>query len=258
VSGAPDPKPRRIVVASANPDKAAEIAEILAVELAGFGGFAGTALPGGTSALPGGTSALPGILVVPRPSDLEDVDETGETLAENAALKARAVGIATGLDALADDSGLEVDALGGAPGVRSARYAGEPPSYSANVAKLLAALSAHSHAADSHAADSHAAPSHAAPEATHAPAHRTARFRTVAMWRAPDGYEVVCEGVVEGVIAEEPRGSRGFGYDPVFVPIEGDGRTFAEMTSSEKHALSARGRAFAALAARLRAELASH
>jgi XTP/dITP diphosphohydrolase len=153
-----------------------------------------------------------------------DVEEDAPDLLGNARLKAEAISRAAGAPAVADDTGLEVDALGGAPGVRSARYAGESASDAENVAALLAALAG--------AAD------------------RRARFRTVAMVVGP-GLEVVAEGTCEGRIATEPRGVGGFGYDPVFVPDSGDGRTFAEMSPSEKHAISHRGRAFASLAAQL-------
>jgi XTP/dITP diphosphohydrolase len=163
----------------------------------------------------------------PRPDTIADVDETGVTLLENARLKAAAIAAATGEAAVADDTGLLVDALDGAPGVRSARFAGEAATYADNVAKLLGEL------------------------AGVAAARRTARFETVALVRWPDGREVAATGAVEGVIAAEPRGDGGFGYDPVFVPAEGDGRTFAELTPDEKHRLSHRGRAFRALAAEL-------
>jgi len=188
------------VLATANPDKAREIAEILG----------------------------PGVHLRERPRDVADVEETGETLAENALLKARALVAATGRPAIADDTGLEVDDLGGAPGVRSARFAGEAASYADNVAKLIDSLAG-------------------------AGGTRKARFRTVAVAVWPGGREVVAEGSVEGHIPTRPRGMGGFGYDPVFVPDEGDGRTFAEMTAEEKHRLSHRGRAFRALAARLSA-----
>ena len=190
------------VLATANPDKAAEIVDIL-----------------------GGTVDLR-----LRPADVAEVDETGATLEDNARLKARALVAATGLPAVADDTGLEVDGLGGAPGVRSARFAGEGATYADNVAKLLEAL-----------------------EGASGPARR-ARFRTVALAAWPDGREVAVDGQVEGTIAESPRGRGGFGYDSVFVPDEGDGRTFAELVDespSAKHRLSHRGRAFSALAARL-------
>jgi XTP/dITP diphosphohydrolase len=192
----------KLVLASANPDKAAEIRSILA-------------------------AALPGLDLAPRPESVPDVDETGTTLLENARLKAAAIAAATGEAAVADDTGLLVDALDGAPGVWSARFAGEGATYADNVAKLLAEL------------------------AGVAPERRTARFETVALVCWPDGREVSATGAVQGVIPAEPRGSRGFGYDPVFEPVEGDGRTFAELNPLEKHALSHRGRAFRALAALL-------
>jgi XTP/dITP diphosphohydrolase len=188
-----------LVLATANPDKADEIRAVLRDA---------------------------GIVVelLPRPHDVPEVDETGTTLEENARLKAVALCEATGLPAIADDTGLAVDALDGAPGVHSARYAGEDATYADNVVKLLDALRG--------VADT----------------ERTARFTTVALARWPDGREVAAIGDVEGVIAPAGRGREGFGYDPVFVPVEGDGRTFAEMTAHEKHAVSHRGRAFRTLA----------
>jgi XTP/dITP diphosphohydrolase len=201
-------RPLRLVLATANPDKAAEIATLL-------GGRSG----------PAGAKA--GIVLVPRPADVSDVDETGETLLDNARLKAEALRDATGLAAVADDTGLEVDALGGAPGVYSARFAGPSATYADNVAALLEAL---------------------ARVGATTPAERRARFTTVALVAFPDGSELWRSGSVDGWIAAAPRGEQGFGYDPVFVPDEGDGRTFAELTAAEKHALSQRGRAFAALA----------
>lgn len=184
----------RVACASANPHKVAEIEDLMR-----------------------------GVVdLQPRPHDLPDVDENADTLIDNARLKARAVCDATGLPALADDTGLEVTALDGAPGVRTARFAGEPPNDANNRAKLLRDLAG--------AAD------------------RSARFRTVAILVFPDGRELLAEGVCDGVIADAERGDRGFGYDAVFVPREGDGRTFAEMTIEDKHALSHRGRAFRALA----------
>lgn len=192
--------PERFVLATANPHKAAEIAAI-------FG---------------------PDVQLVPRPDSVADVEEHGDTLVENARLKARALVAATGMPAVADDTGLEVDALDGRPGVRSARYAGEAAISTDNVAKLLAEL-------DGCGAGG-----------------RTARFRTVALALWPDGREVVAVGEVTGRIAIAARGDGGFGYDPVFVPAEGDGRTFAEMSASEKNAISHRGRAFRELADRLR------
>ena len=159
----------RLVLASANPDKAAEISAIL-------------------------SAAVPGLDLAPRPDGVPDVDETGTTLLENARLKAAAVAAATGEAAVADDTGLVVDALDGAPGVWSARFAGDGSTYADNVAKLLSEL------------------------AGVAPERRTARFETVALVRWPDGREVAATGAVEGVIATEGRGDGGFGYDPVFVP----------------------------------------
>jgi XTP/dITP diphosphohydrolase len=186
------------VLATANADKAGEIADIL------------------------GES----VTLLPRPSSVPDVEETGETLLDNARLKARALVVATGEPAIADDTALEVDALDGQPGVYSSRYAGEGASYADNVAKLIEALAEEN-------------------------SSRRARFRTVAVAAWPDGREVAVEGVVDGTIASEPRGEGGFGYDPLFIPAEGDGRTFAEMTAAEKHRLSHRGRAFRSLAERL-------
>jgi XTP/dITP diphosphohydrolase len=165
--------------------------------------------------------------LAPRPAEVPDVDEIGTTLVENARLKAAAIAAATGEPAVADDTGLLVDALDGAPGVYSARFAGEGATYADNVAKLLRELDGVD------------------------PERRTARFETVALVRWPDGREIAVTGAVDGVIASAARGDGGFGYDPVFVPAEGDGRTFAELTPDEKHALSHRGRAFRALAAEL-------
>jgi XTP/dITP diphosphohydrolase len=156
----------------------------------------------------------------PRPADLADVVEDADTLVGNARLKAVAVCNATGLPALADDTGLEVDALGGAPGVRTARFAGEQATDADNRVKMLRELSGKT---------------------------RSCRFRTVALLRFPDGREVIAEGVCEGTIAEAEIGERGFGYDPLFIARDGDGRTFAQMTVDEKHELSHRGKAFRAL-----------
>jgi len=153
----------------------------------------------------------------------EEIPETAETLEGNAEIKARFVADRFGCDCFADDTGLEVDALGGAPGVYSARYAGEHCSPADNVAKLLDAMKGQQ--------------------------NRRARFRTViALLRG--GHLSFFDGVVEGTIATEPHGTDGFGYDPVFVP-EGESRTFAEMTPDEKNAISHRGRATAKLAAHL-------
>jgi XTP/dITP diphosphohydrolase len=188
--------PAAVVCASANPKKAAELAEVL-------GGLR--------------------VTVLPRPADVPEVAEDADTFLGNARLKAAALARATGRPALADDSGLEVDALAGAPGVHSARYAGPDGDDARNVARLLAAL--------------------AEVPAT----ERGARFRSVVVLRWPDGREVHAEGTVAGRIVPVPTGSGGFGYDPVFVPDDGDGRTFAEMAPAEKHRLSHRGRALRAL-----------
>jgi XTP/dITP diphosphohydrolase len=193
------------VLATANPDKAREIVAIV-YDIAGDA-----------------------IELRPRPAEVPDVEETGDTLEENARLKAEALVVATGVAAIADDTGLEVDALGGAPGVYSARFAGEKATYGDNVAKLLVELDS----------------------VLVTDGGRTARFRTVALACFPDGRELVAHGVVDGVIAGAGRGTGGFGYDPVFVPDGGDGRTYAEMSVAEKSALSHRGKAFRALAAGL-------
>lgn len=154
--------------------------------------------------------------------DVPDVEETGTTFEENAALKARALATATGRWAMGDDSGLEVEALGGAPGVYSARYAGLPAvDYAANNRKLLHALAGS--------------------------ANRRARFRTVLALAAPDGRLFTVEGACEGVIADAPSGAGGFGYDPLFIP-DGETLTFAEMPAERKNRISHRARALAAAA----------
>jgi XTP/dITP diphosphohydrolase len=192
------------VLATRNPDKAVEIEWVL-------------------------RDAGAPVRLVPLDPSLPDVEETGATLEDNARLKAVDACTRIGGPAIADDTGLEVDALGGEPGVRTARFAGENASYADNVQLLLERLAA-------------------------VPAlPRTARFTAVAIARWPDGLEVAAIGSVEGTIAPKPRGTGGFGYDPVFVPEEGDGRTFAEMSNEEKHACSHRGRAFRTLAQGLRA-----
>lgn len=150
-----------------------------------------------------------------------DVKEDADTLRGNAEKKARALFDATGLPALADDTGLEVDALGGAPGVRSARYAGDDADDEANRRKLLADLAG-------------------APD-------RTARFRTVLAFADADGVRFF-DGVCNGLIATEEEGTGGFGYDPLFRPLDGDGRTFAHMDTAEKNRISHRGRALDAFA----------
>ena len=170
----------------------------------------------------------------PRPAHVPDVDETADTLLGNARLKAEAIRDATSMAAVADDTGLFVAALPGELGVRTARYAADQPShatdpYGANRAKLLRALA--------NVDDDRG---------------RRARFVTVVLVAYPDGTELVVEGECQGTIATGERGERGFGFDPLFVPDDGDGRTFAEMSDDEKNSLSHRARAFAALAEALR------
>ena len=149
----------------------------------------------------------------------EDIPETGATLDENASIKARYVYERTGLNCFADDTGLEVEALGGAPGVHSARYATNGHDFAANNRKLLRELDGK--------------------------ANRKARFRTV-ISLIVDGVERQVEGIVEGEITTSESGAEGFGYDPLFMP-EGYDRTFAEMSAEEKNAISHRGRAVAKL-----------
>lgn len=189
-----------LVLASANPGKVAELADLLAEHYQ----------------------------VLSRPDDLADTIEDGETLEANALKKASEVAAHSGCDALADDTGLFVDALDGRPGVRTARFAGEQATDADNRAKLVEELRG------------------LPPEA------RGAEFRTVVALVVVGGETVLAEGSVSGTISAEPRGERGFGYDPLFVPSEGDGRTFAEMTLEEKHGFSHRARALQALLARLR------
>ena len=186
----------RWIVATANPHKVGELAAL----------FAGL-----------------GVTLVAKPPGVTMPEETGTTFLANARLKARAVAAATGEVALADDSGLEVDALGGDPGVLSARYAGVDGAGAdaANNAKLLAELAG-----------------------IHGP-NRRARFRCVLALVAPDGREVTAEGRIEGFVLDAPRGQGGFGYDPLFLP-EADNaaaRSFAEYAPEEKNAVSHRGRA---------------
>jgi len=183
--------PLDLVIASANPDKAVELRELLAAELGDL------------------------VRLVARPTSIADIDETGETLEDNARLKAETIASATGLAAIADDTGLEVHALGGAPGVYSARYAGEDATYADNVRKLLSELAG-------------------SPD-------RSARFRTVCVIAFPDGDELIADGAVDGVITMEPAGSGGFGYDPVFRPLLEPVRTYAELSPAEKHERSHRG-----------------
>ena len=183
----------RLVVASKNTDKITEIEEVL--EGLGF------------------------VDEIVRDLDWDDVEETGSTLHENALLKARSVVEATGLPVIADDTGLEVDALGGRPGVHTARFAGPDASYEDNVRLMLDTLDGVS--------------------------DRGACFRTVVALAFPDGVEITAEGSLEGRITGERRGDRGFGYDPVF---EVEGRTLAEMSAKEKNEFSHRARALRALA----------
>ncbi len=189
----------QLVSATANPGKFIEIAEILPAQ----------------------------IELLSRPADIPDVVEDADDLAGNARLKANAIMEATGLPAIADDTGLEVDALQGAPGVHSARFAGDSATYEENTAKLLKSLE------------------------TVAAENRTARFRTVVLIVWPDGNETIAHGVVEGRITENPIGELGFGYDAVFCPNEGQGKTFGEMTNCEKNLISHRGKALRALSEKL-------
>ncbi|MBC2877753.1 MULTISPECIES: RdgB/HAM1 family non-canonical purine NTP pyrophosphatase [Streptomyces] len=154
--------------------------------------------------------------------EIPDVKETGVTFAENALLKAHALARATGLPAVADDSGLCVDVLNGAPGIFSARWAGRHGDDKANLDLLLAQLS-----------------DIAAP-------HRAAHFACAAALALPDGTERVVEGRLRGTLRTEPAGSGGFGYDPILQP-DGETRTCAELTAEEKNAISHRGQAFRAL-----------
>lgn len=160
---------------------------------------------------------------------IESAEETGQTFADNALLKARHAAACSGMPAMADDSGLEVDALGGAPGVYSARYAGPEADDAANIAKLLAALTG------------------VDPEA------RRARFRCVIAFvrDAEDPYPVFGTGNWEGTILSAPRGAGGFGYDPVFAPLDAAGASVAELEAARKHAASHRGQALRDLLQRL-------
>lgn len=186
----------RLVVASKNPDKIAEIEAVL---------------------IPLGLAEE-----IVRGLDWPEVEEDGDTLAANALLKARAVTTVTGLPVVADDTGLEVKALGGSPGVRTARFAGPDATYGQNVELLL--------------------------ERMEGVADRSARFVTVAALVMPDGAEIIAEGAVDGRITQQPRGAGGFGYDPVFEVAD---RTLAEMGEGEKNEISHRARALHALVAQL-------
>lgn len=186
---------REVVCATANPHKVEEMAAI----------FAGV------------------VRLLPRPSDVSDIDETGITLEDNACLKARTIASHVGADAMADDTGLEIDALDGEPGVRSARYAGDDANDAANRALVLSRLKVVN--------------------------NRRARFRTVIAVATATGECTTVVGECLGTIASEERGTNGFGYDSIFIPDDGDGRTFAEMTADEKNKISHRARALAALLA---------
>ncbi len=188
--------PDRIVLATRNPGKVREIRRIAA-------DWPVTWLTAGEVSFPG-------------------VEETGRRYRENAELKAMTAAEATGQAALADDSGIEVDALGGGPGPRSARYAGEDATDRENLDALLRALE------------------------RVPPGARTARYRAVAVLARPGGGTVSAEGVCEGTLIDTPRGTGGFGYDPIFVP-EGEERTMAELPPAEKDRISHRGRALRAL-----------
>jgi XTP/dITP diphosphohydrolase len=191
--------PPRIAVASRNPHKLREIARICA-------GW-----------------PVEWVTVRDEPQRFPEVEETGDTYLENASLKARAVAAALDLPALADDSGIEVDALGGAPGPRSARYAGEDATDEQNLHQLIRSLKG-------------------------VPAGgRTARYRCVAVLASPDGGQIHAEAECEGTLIRAPRGVAGFGYDPIFVPAGWD-QTMAELTDDQKDRISHRGRAFRALA----------
>jgi XTP/dITP diphosphohydrolase len=179
---------RRLLLATGNAHKVAEVQEALG----------------------------PDVMVEPHDAG---VDETGATFEENALLKARALAARTGELVVADDSGIEVDHLGGAPGIHSARWTPEPD-WIPRVLRELDGVP---------------------------PAARGCRYVCAAAAVWPDGREVVERGTVEGTIADAPRGSGGFGYDPIVVPVDGDGRAFGEMTPAEKQAISHRARAFRAL-----------
>lgn len=156
------------------------------------------------------------------PREWPEVEETGRTYLENALLKAHAVAGALGMPALADDSGIEVDALGGKPGPLSARFSGEGATDEENLRELIRAI------------------------AGIPGSGRTARYRCIAAVAWPDGRELWTEGTVEGLLISTPTGSGGFGYDPIFVPGGGE-RTMAELAPEEKDRISHRGRAFRAL-----------
>lgn len=195
------PAGARLVLATHNAHKVGELRAILAPVLPGLD-----------------PASVVGARDVGAPEPVED----GLTFADNALIKARALAAFTGLPAVADDSGLAVDVLGGAPGIFSARWAGKHGDDAANLALLLAQL------------------------ADIAAPHRGARFVCAAALVTPDGFEHVETGTLEGVLATQPRGAGGFGYDPILVPT-GETRSCAELTPEEKNAISHRGTAFRAL-----------
>ena len=178
----------------------------------------------------------------------EDIPETGSTLQENSLQKAQYLFERTGLPCFADDTGLEVEALGGAPGIYSARYAGPGHDHSANMDKLLKELAILAEDNNRGAFP----PDPLRREAPTAPISRRARFRTVVTLILADGQPRFFEGACEGSIAREKRGSGGFGYDPVFLPDAYPGRTLAEVSEEEKNAVSHRGQAIRAMAAWLK------
>jgi XTP/dITP diphosphohydrolase len=204
-------KKLRVVLATHNPHKRAELQDVLEDEL------------------PGSIHVLTLEDMTP---PIGDIPETGTTLYENALIKAKTVHRLTGLPTIADDTGLEVSALNGGPGVYSARYAGENATYEDNVRKLLSALTLST--------------------------DRSARFRTAICYVDSDGIERFFDGSVEGSITRQPRGDHGFGYDPIFEPTENDnGLTFAEMSPSQKNVVSHRARALRSFAHWMRANIAT-
>jgi len=165
-----------------------------------------------------------GIELLDRPLDVADVEETEETLEGNALLKARALTDATGLAAIADDTGLFIDALEGRPGVYSARYAGENATFADNVSKALTELDGVDDA------------------------RRSARFRSVIAVTYPDGTSWWVDGVLDGRILHSPIGENGFGYDVIFAPADFGGTSLAQLSPDEKNAISHRGQALRAFA----------
>jgi len=191
----------QLVCASANPDKVIEMKAILEGAV---------------------------VELLPRPPEVPDVVEDADTLIVNATLKASSICAAAGLPAVSDDTGLFVDALGGAQGIYAARYAGEDATYADNRAKLLRALEGVS--------------------------DRGASFVSAVVVVWPDGRQVAVEGVCRGTIADRELGERGFGYDPLFIPDDGDGRSFSEMSDAEKNHISHRARALHALVEALKVD----